>query len=76
MSLANNKLGNFKMAIQGCTKALAIDDKAVKALYIRSQAHQSEKDLQEAMNDIKAAIKLSPNDKTFRALFEKIKKAR
>jgi hypothetical protein len=28
------------------------------------------------MDDIKAAIKLSPQDKNFRALFEKIKKER
>lgn len=28
------------------------------------------------MDDIKAAIKLSPQDKNFRALFEKIKKAK
>lgn len=76
MSLALNKLSKHKMAIRWCTKALTIDDKAVKALYIRSQAHQGEKDLQKAMDDIKAAIKLSPNDKNFRAMFEKLKKQR
>lgn len=57
-----------------CTRALKIDEKAVKALYIRSQAYLSNVDLHLAMEDIKAAIKLSPNDKNFRAHFEKIKK--
>lgn len=73
-SLACNKLGKRKTAIDLCTRALAVDEKAVKALYIRSQAYQGEKELQSAMDDIKAAIKISPNDKNFRALFEKIKK--
>lgn len=36
MSLAGNKLGKHKMVVRWCTKALTIDDKAVKALYIRS----------------------------------------
>jgi Tfp pilus assembly protein PilF len=48
------------MAIRWTTKALAIDEKAVKALYTRSQAYQGEKELEKAMADIKAAIKLSP----------------
>ena len=67
MSLASMKLGRSKIAIDMCSKALIIDDKAVKALYIRSQAYQAAKDLQSSIDDIKAAIKISPNDKTFRA---------
>lgn len=57
-----------------CTRAIDVDENAVKALYIRSQAFFSNGDVQSAMDDIKAAIKLSPKDKNFRALFEKIKK--
>ena len=59
-----------------CSRALKIDENAVKALYIRSQAFQGVVELQSAMDDIKAAIKLSPNDKNFRAHFEKLKKLR
>ena len=45
-------------------------------MYIRSQAHFGLKMMDEALNDIKKAIKLSPQDKNFRAFFDKIKKAK
>lgn len=36
LSLACNKLSEFKTAIDMCSRALLVDEKAVKALYIRS----------------------------------------
>lgn len=74
LSLAGNKLGKYQQALEMCSRALAVDEKATKALYIRSQAQMGLKETQAAMDDIKAAIKLAPNDKNFRAQFEKIKK--
>lgn len=50
-----------------------MDDKAVKALFIRSQAHTKVKNFKEATDDLKAAIKLSPGDKKLRDEFEKLK---
>jgi hypothetical protein len=44
-SLASNKVGKSKVAVDLCTRVLSIDEKAVKALYIRSQASTSEKNL-------------------------------
>ena len=76
VSIAFNKTERFRMAVKKCTNALQIDENAVKALYIRSQAYFGLKQFEEATADIKAAIKLSPQDKNFRALFDKIKKAK
>lgn len=38
MSICTNNTGDFKETIMNCTKALYIDDKAVKALFLRSVA--------------------------------------
>ena len=40
LSLACNKLGQFKVAVDMCSRALNVDENTTKALYIRSQAHQ------------------------------------
>jgi len=39
MSVVTNKTGDFKETIRNCSKALKIDEKAVKALFHRSVAH-------------------------------------
>lgn len=57
-----------------CTKALYVDEKAVKALYLRSVAFSKTAQLDEAMEDIKNAIKLAPTDKSLRTHFELVKK--
>lgn len=38
MSVCTNNTGDFKETIVNCTKALYIDEKAVKAMYLRSVA--------------------------------------
>lgn len=60
VSLSLNKLEKYRMAFKNCTKALEIDENAVKALYIRAQAYFGLKMYDEAIADIKSAIKLSP----------------
>ena len=74
--MVTNKTGDYKDTLISCTKALDIDEKAVKAYFLRSQAHFKLRQYDEAIDDIKEAIKLSPNDKSLRNEFETIKKAR
>jgi cyclophilin family peptidyl-prolyl cis-trans isomerase len=74
MSICTNNTGDFKETIMNCTKALYLDEKAVKALYLRSVAFTKTAQLDEAMDDIKNAIKLAPTDKSLRTHFELVKK--
>ena len=73
ISVASNKLGDYKMTINKCTEALYIDDKLTKAYFLRAQAKSKLKNYDEAITDIKEAIKLSPGDKALRDEFEAIK---
>jgi len=75
MSICTNNTGDFKESIMNCTKAIYIDEKAVKAYYLRSVAFFKSQQLDEASDDIKAAIKLSPSDKNLRTHWELVKKA-
>ena len=74
LSIVTNKTGDYKETLINCTKVLDIDDKAVKAYYLRSVANMKLHNYDEATDDIKAAIKLSPNDKSLRDEYEVIKK--
>jgi len=68
-----NNTGDYKDTIINCTNALTIDPNAPKALYQRYVAHFKLKNFDEAMNDIKSAIKLNPKDKKLRDDFESLK---
>ena len=76
MSICTNNTNDFKESIVNCTKALYIDDKAVKALYLRSVAFFKTNQFDEAMDDVRNAIKLDPKDKNLRTHFEAVKKAK
>ena len=76
LSIVTNNTADYKETLINCTKALDIDEKATKAYYLRSKAHLKLKNYEEAIDDIKAAIKLSPADKSLRDEFENIKKER
>lgn len=73
MSVVTNNLSQYKDTINSCTKALEVDEKAVKAYYLRAIAHSKTNGFDEAIDDIKTAIKLSPSDKNLRDEFENIK---
>jgi len=60
LSLVNNKAGDYKQTLINCSKALDIDDKNVKAFYFRAQANTKLHNYDEAIQDIKDAIKLNP----------------
>lgn len=72
-SVAMNSTGDYKETISMCTRALNIDEKAVKALYLRGVANMKSKNFKEATDDLKTAIKLAPGDKKLREEFEKLK---
>ena len=74
MSVCTNNTEDYRETIVNCTKAIEIDANATKALYLRSVAHMKSGDLDEAMADIKAAIKIAPTDGNLRNQFEAIKK--
>lgn len=76
MSVCTNNTGDYRDTIRNCGKAITVDPNAAKALYLRSVAYTKMGELDEAMADIKAAIKISPADTNLRAQFETIKKER
>jgi cyclophilin family peptidyl-prolyl cis-trans isomerase len=76
ISLASNKVGDFKISIDKCTEALYIDKGTVKAYFLRAQAYSKLMEYDLALTDIKEAIKLSPGDKALRDEFENIKSAK
>ena len=76
LSVVCNNLGRFKETVEYCSQAIEIDEKAVKAYYLRAQAFAKLTDFDEAITDIKEAIKLSPADKNLRDEFENIKNQR
>lgn len=76
MSICTNNTGDFKESIINCTKALYLDEKAVKAMYLRSVAFSKTMQFDEALEDVKNAIKLDPKDKNLRTHFEAVKKAK
>lgn len=75
-SIAANHLGKFTATIDNCTQVIDIDAKTVKAFFLRAKAHFKLKHYDEALNDIKAAIGLNPNDKALRDEYEIIRKTR
>lgn len=74
MSVCTNNTEDYRDSIKNCTKAIEIDSNATKAIYLRSVAYMRLGDLDDAMADIKRAIKLAPSDGNLRAQFEAIKK--
>ena len=71
-----NNTGDYKETLINCSKVIDIDDKTTKAYFLRSKANLKLHNYDEAIDDIKAAIKLSPSDKNLRDEFENIKKER
>mmetsp|Transcript_56144 Transcript_56144/g.77361 ORF Transcript_56144/g.77361 Transcript_56144/m.77361 type:complete len:125 (-) Transcript_56144:818-1192(-) len=63
LSVVTNNTENFQESIVNCTKAIYIDPKSTKAYYLRSVAFLKSQAFDDAMADVKDAIKLAPNDK-------------
>ena len=75
MSVCTNNLSDWKGTINQCTHAIRMDDQSTKAFYLRSVAYFNKKQLDEALEDIVAAIKLNPQDKALRSHHVVVKEA-
>ena len=73
IALMCNQQEKYREAIAHCTAALEIAPTSVKALYQRSIAFGKSSKFDEAADDCKAAIKLSPQDKNLRTHYEALK---
>ena len=74
MSVCTNNTEDWRDTITNTTKAIEIDPLAKKAFYLRSVARVKVNELDEAIADVKSAIRLDPADTTLRAQFEAIKR--
>jgi peptidyl-prolyl isomerase D len=68
------KLGNFEDVCGACNSALAIDVNNSKALFRRGQAHAELKNYELALEDLKRAHHLVPDNKFILSEFDRIKK--
>lgn len=57
------KLGNYVSAKYDCSEAIRLDPKCSKAFYRRGQAQRGLKNYEEAINDLKEAHRLLPENK-------------
>ncbi|KAL9645555.1 hypothetical protein ABK040_000618 [Willaertia magna] len=62
-ALVNIHLENYGAALEDSDKAIQLDSKYTKAYYRRGTAHLGLSKLEEALEDFKEALKLSPTDK-------------
>lgn len=76
-SICLNALGHYDQSIEKCTQAIDFDKNAVKAIFLRSTANLKLQNFDDAITDVKEAIKLVANDssdyKKFRYHWEEIK---
>lgn len=68
------KLGNYQDVIYTCNEALKLDGNNVKALYRRGQAKSALKLYESALDDLKLAYKLAPDNNAVLNEFERVKK--
>ncbi|CAI2366731.1 unnamed protein product [Moneuplotes crassus] len=68
-----NKSQSWVETVRACTQSLAIDNQNPKAFYHRSSANRKLKQYDDALADLKSAIKLSPKDKMLRKEFQTCK---
>ena len=73
LALVLNSQGDHRNAIDFCTKILKEEPTADKALHHRHTAYFKLKQYDEAIQDIKAVIKINPQEKKYRTEFETLK---
>ena len=72
LALAYLKLENPDQALRVCNEAIGIDDSNTKALYRRASVYYEKKSWDLANKDVKAALKIAPDDKAVKKLQQKI----
>lgn len=68
-----NKTQSWAETVRACFQSLNIDGDNPKALYLKGVALRKLKQYDEALNDLKNAIKKNPNDKNLRTEFQECK---
>jgi len=67
------KTNDSSGAVEDLTQVLVLDDVNTKALYRRAQAYIQMKDYEEANGDLKAALKISPDDRAVQKELHNVK---
>lgn len=67
------KTNDSSGAVEDLTQVLVLDDVNTKALYRRAQAYIQMKDYEEANDDLKAALKISPDDRAVQKELHNVK---
>lgn len=67
------KTGQYDEVIRCCSQVLNVDPKNVKALLRRARGHRLSDDFEASARDLKAAIEISPTNKTLRRELETLK---
>ncbi|XP_067898053.1 peptidyl-prolyl cis-trans isomerase D [Heterodontus francisci] len=67
------KLSDWNAAIESCDEALEINQSNTKALYRRAQAWQAKKDYDQALDDLKKAQEITPEDKAINSEILRVK---
>ena len=68
------KLEKYERSIENASKALEIDAKSAKALYRRASGYEKLKNYDKAFKDVKAVLKIKPEDKSSLKLQSRIMK--
>jgi len=76
LSITQFKTDQLNAALESVDKALAYDEKNVKSLYRKAQILEKKNDLEDAVELLKVAIELEPNNSSVANLLIKLRKRR
>ncbi|XP_056626639.1 protein TANC2 isoform X3 [Triplophysa dalaica] len=72
LSRCRRKMNDFGMAEEFATKALELKPKSYEAYYARARAKRSSRQFIEALEDLRNAMKLSPNNREIQRLLQRV----
>uniref|UniRef100_A0A673GDP9 Protein TANC2-like n=1 Tax=Sinocyclocheilus rhinocerous TaxID=307959 RepID=A0A673GDP9_9TELE len=72
LSRCRRKMNDFGMAEEFATKALELKPTSYEAFYARARAKRSSRQFAEALDDLREAIKLCPNNREIQRLLQRV----
>ncbi|TRZ02768.1 hypothetical protein DNTS_017677 [Danionella cerebrum] len=72
LSRCRRKMNDFGMAEEFASKALELKPKSYEAFYARARAKRSSRQFAEALEDLREAIKLCPNNREIQRLLQRV----
>ncbi|XP_067286033.1 protein TANC2 isoform X4 [Pseudorasbora parva] len=72
LSRCRRKMNDFGMAEEFATKALELKPKSYEAYYARARAKRSSRQFAEALEDLREAMKLCPNNREIQRLLQRV----